>query len=355
MTQPATGRKPKVLTVGPAKNGLGGISALMRVYAACYGNRFHYRALERRNGAPGSALVEAAALLSLPFYRMAGYNILHVQAEATSNFPKSARAVRWGHRLGFKTVFHCHSENFDQYMHDHAMRHAADVSHADAVILPTGKWEDFYKNEIGCRRVYGVPNIALDVKVVRNRTKRRPEEPLRLLYMGKIEEGKGIFDLLEALAPIADQYEGYLQLTVAGLGRTDDLIAAIDRLGLDRTVRYMGWVEEEDKDKLLRLNDILVLPSHAEGMPVGVLEAGVYNMPCIASRVGAIPDVIEHGVTGYLVEPGNVDELTEAILYYIEKPAEIPFQGNEARQRITRYFPAKIGKQLYAIYQDLLS
>jgi glycosyltransferase involved in cell wall biosynthesis len=75
----------------------------------------------------------------------------------------------------------------------------------------------------------------------------------------------------------------------------------------------LGWVSGAAKDRELMQATIYVLPSYAEGLPMGVLEAMAVGTPTIATTVGGIPDAIENGVSGFLVEPGDVDALAARI------------------------------------------
>lgn len=347
-------RQAKVLTVGPDINGPGGLSALMRVYKSVLGC-FEYVHYSSRRGRAAGLIAEAKALAQLPFYRLGGYNVLHVHANTGNYFLRAERILRWGRRLGYRTVLHCHSEDFPEFLSTVSRRCIDTIRNVSAVAVLTERWAPFFRDELKCRRVETVPNLITELRQPRNRTKRRPEEPLRLLYMGKITADKGIFDLIRSLVPLAGKYQDYLQLTITGKGDSAALISLIDRLNLDRTVRFEGYVEKTEKDRILRLNDILVIPSYKEGMPIGMFEAGVYNMPCIATSVGAIPDVIKHGVNGYLVEPGKPEQLTQAIQYYLNNVQEIPVQARAAREMVEPYLAPVVCRRLAALHASLLS
>lgn len=345
-------RQAKVLTVGPDINGPGGLSALMRMYRSAV-NGFTLLPYDSRRGRLSAFMAGWGSLLALPFYRVAGYNVLHAHAGNGSLFNRALKAARYGRALGFRTIIHIHDNNFRTTIPALPQRYIDTLSDADVIAVLSERWKSYFTDTIGCRRVETVPNFAGDIRIVRNRAKRRPEEPLRLLFMGKLCAEKGIFDLLRALEPLARTYHGYLQLSIAGNGDSKAVIALIDQLKLDRIVCFEGYVDGEDKDRLMRLSDILMLPSHTDSMPVGVLEAGVYNMPCITTDVGAIPDVIEHGVNGYIVKAGHPEQLTKAIQYYLDNPQQIPAQGQAARDRIANFLPKSFCPRLDKFYNSL--
>lgn len=134
----------------------------------------------------------------------------------------------------------------------------------------------------------------------------------RFLYLGQLVPRKGIGVLLEAFA--ASGSDGEL-LLVGGDWAADahgrELTASIDRLQLAGRVRTCD--HRTDVGPLLRECDVFVLPSLGEAIPRSVLEAMVLGRPVIATRVGGIPTVVTDGVTGVLVEPGDVDGLATAL------------------------------------------
>jgi glycosyltransferase involved in cell wall biosynthesis len=87
----------------------------------------------------------------------------------------------------------------------------------------------------------------------------------------------------------------------------------IDGLGLTGTVRYVGPVHGHQKSGLLASADAYVQPSHHEGMPIAMLEALSYGLPVVATRVGAVPEIINDGHSGLLVPPHRLDLLARAM------------------------------------------
>ena len=112
----------------------------------------------------------------------------------------------------------------------------------------------------------------------------------------------------------------------------------MDRLvgegGLASHIRLLGIVSGACKESALAEADCLVLPSYAEGLPMAILEGMAYGLPIIATRVGAIPEVITDGVEGFLVEPGDIESLADRLLR-LSMDAELREQmGIAARRRV---------------------
>jgi glycosyltransferase involved in cell wall biosynthesis len=109
-------------------------------------------------------------------------------------------------------------------------------------------------------------------------------------------------------------------------------------LGISDSVDFLGWVDGELKLKLLRDADVFVLPSYNEGLPMSVLEAMSWAKPVIATRVGGIPELITTGTNGILIDAGDQEQLSSALLrlgHDAEYRASI---GLAARQHIEGQF-----------------
>ena len=79
---------------------------------------------------------------------------------------------------------------------------------------------------------------------------------------------------------------------------------------LGDAVRVLSWIDPAERDRLLEASDVFVLPSHAEGLPMALLEAMAAGLPVIVTPVGGIPDAVTQGVDGVYVPPGDVEQLT---------------------------------------------
>jgi glycosyltransferase involved in cell wall biosynthesis len=134
-----------------------------------------------------------------------------------------------------------------------------------------------------------------------------------VLYVGRLAEVKGVAYLIRAMEGVARAV-----LVIAGDGVCE---AALRRLARQHNIGavFLGRIGERRKRAWLSRCDVVVIPSvvldngRTEGLPVVCLEAFAAGKPVIASRVGGLPEVIRHGETGFLVEPGNVVELRSAL------------------------------------------
>src|SRR5437016_6975196 len=140
-------------------------------------------------------------------------------------------------------------------------------------------------------------------------------EPAEVLYVGRLSPEKGIAELVAAT-------EG-MNLVVAGDGPLRHLVPAA-----------LGFVPHDELGGLYERAALVVLPSYREGLPLCVLEAMAHGRPVVASAVGGIPELVEDGVTGYLVEPGDVAGLRAAIERLLADPALRRRLGRAGRARV---------------------
>ena len=119
-------------------------------------------------------------------------------------------------------------------------------------------------------------------------------------------------------------------------------------------MQVLGWVSGAAKERELAQATIYVLPSYAEGLPMGVLEAMAAGTPTIATTVGGIPDAIEDEVTGFLVEPGDIQTLTERIAQLLADAELRSRFAVAARAKIVSTFSADaVLAQLERLYGKL--
>ena len=180
-----------------------------------------------------------------------------------------------------------------------------------------------------------------------------PREPGLVVFAGRCCEAKGLHDLFDAIALLAPAMPR-LRLECAGEG---DLHAALRRarsLGIADRIRLRGWITPRERDELLARATVFVLPSHAEALPMSVLEAMAAGCPVVATSVGGLPDVVRHGENGLLVPPKAPRALAEALAAVLADPALAARLGREARATIAgRYTIDRAVERLEQVYAAL--
>jgi glycosyltransferase involved in cell wall biosynthesis len=142
--------------------------------------------------------------------------------------------------------------------------------------------------------------------------------------------------LLRAMDAVRRHIPG-AQLLLIGTGPLEaELRHAVEQHGLAENVRFLG--SRADVPTLLPALDVFVLGSRFEGLPISLLEAMAANVACVATRVGGIPEAIDDGRTGLLVEPGHPDVLAEAIVVLLSDPATRARLARGGRDRVAADF-----------------
>ena len=171
-----------------------------------------------------------------------------------------------------------------------------------------------------------------------------------ILSVTRLERYKGIFDLLEALAPLARE-RASLHCVIAGDGsERAALERRRDELGLQRVVSLVGY--QADVAALLRKSRIFVLPSHEEGLPNAVMEAMAAGLPVVATAVGGTTELVVDGQTGRLTPARSPAELAAALRVYLSDGSLARSDGaagcERARQRFSVQRSSADYESLYA-------
>lgn len=351
----------RVVHIGPSLHREGGITSVMKSYRAMLPS-FRHIATNSRLGPAGSAVRMAALLVRLPLLRLLGKaDILHIQGGSGKSWLRKSLIIKWGATLGFKVVYHSHGGMMAEYSLRYGRgRMARVLRKCSAVVVLSDYWRRFFTSELKLPRVEIINNVveAPAGTEIHTYTDDMPAgsrpTPLRLLFLGSINEQKGIFDLVETISANASRWRGRLSLAVGGDGPAmEQLRTAIDNLGVADMVTLHGWVSGEAKNTLLKQSDAIVLPSYIEGMPICILEGMARAMPTIASNVGGIPEIVENGVNGFIFAPGNRQALADAIDAYMENPALIATHGTAALRRAAPFLPDAVRSSLATLYRTL--
>jgi glycosyltransferase involved in cell wall biosynthesis len=213
---------------------------------------------------------------------------------------------------GLPYVIHLHGSRFHKFWPSlpAVVRGAVDsfFRHAGSIIVLGEVWRDMV--------VSHVPETADRIFVVANATRRRARSAgsgavPNILFLGRLGERKGVPDLLLALAKLPAGLPW--TATIAGDGEIHRTRQQAGSLGIEDRLTIPGWVGPEDVERLIGKADILVLPSYDENLPMSVIEGMAAGLAVVATPVGATPEVIKDGVTGLLVDPGDIAGLQEAL------------------------------------------
>ena len=230
----------------------------------------------------------------------------------------------------------------------------------DVIIGVSSQIESKYKaqgevSKVTCIR-NGIDLAGKPVQTDRWRTRKElsvDSETCLIGTVGRLTPVKGIPYLLDAARILLRQGANVKVLVVGDGSIRQDLLAQARNLGVGERVVFLG--HREDTDVLLQALDIFVLPSLSEGIPMALLEAMAASRPIVASRVGGIPEIIEDGVEGFLVESMDVNNLAERCRRLIESPDVARKMGEQGRKRVESEFSATaMADRVVSDYKELL-
>ena len=165
--------------------------------------------------------------------------------------------------------------------------------------------------------------------------------PPSVLFLGVLNEGKGVKDLILAWPDVVVQMPD-ARLVLGGAGDTDLVHEWIAHAGVASSIDLPGWVTGAQKEQLLRSAWLFVLPSHIEALPMSILEAMAAGVPVVASNVGGIPMAVIDGKTGFIIEPRDRKALSQRIIDVLKDNELRKSLGYQARQLATEQFSTEV-------------
>lgn len=356
----ATRKARYIVLLGTSCRTRGGIAAVIASHlAAGLAQRWPLIHLETHgDGGRGTKLrLAATALARFIGLTLSGQvRLVHVHSASDASFFRKAAFIAIALAARRPVIFHLHGGGFFDFYRERCgpLRRLAVRLVLDRVARIVTL------SEAGASRIAAItanprvsviPNMV-DMRPFRGMARRERGEPA-LLFLGRLEATKGVYELLEAASRLHRRFPG-LRLILAGAGDAQALARRAAELGIAGAVEYPGWVEGEQKHALLARASVFVLPSHVENMPVSVLEAMAAGLPVIATAVGAVPELVEHGASGLLVPPRDAQALALAIEAMLADPGKRERMARTALARAERrYSVERLMPRLEAMYRAL--
>ena len=199
-----------------------------------------------------------------------------------------------------------------------------------------------------------IPN-GVDIKKFKSLTKKRTDN-IKIIYVGRLIRRKGLKYLIQSI-PKVIQNKNIVKFIIVGDGPIRKILETIaKKLRIEHVVDFQGFVSEEKLLKLYNKADIFVLPSLFEGFGNVITEAMASGLPVIATKVGAISEIVIDGKTGFLVPSKDSTALADAITKLIFDTKLRRKMGKAGRKRAETFYSwNKIVKEYLVIYNRYLS
>ena len=347
-----------ILVVGPAAESEGGIAMVLRNYRrTAFWRDFDcvlYPSSAERPTAASSLLYQlrqAAGFLPALLRRQPQAVSIHTSSRRS--FYRSLIYLALARLCARPVVLHVHPSSFIEF---HAQagpvgRAMIDwaVSRSDQVVLLTDGIRQAFQAIAAGSKVRVIPN-PVDTDEHQPATGHsRATRPV-VLYLGWIIPAKGVFDLVEAIPAVRDAVPDVI-FKFAGNKQVQRLRDLISTRQLETVASVLGWVDGEDRLALLRESHLLVLPTYSEGLPNVLLEAMASGLPVLTTPVGGIPGLVEDGLTGVFITPGDVPGLASAIIRLLrDEPLRRQLASNARATIETRYSLEAVGSRLAEAY-----
>ncbi len=179
-----------------------------------------------------------------------------------------------------------------------------------------------------------------------------------ILSVGRLYARKGLFTLIESMALVKRKFRN-AKFIIAGKGLSNEIKKLVNyamKLGVEDNIVFTGYFPDKSLPRLYQAADIFAFSTFYENLPFAVLEALSTGLPVVTTNVGGIPEMIDSGKNGFLVEPENSRALADRILYYLEHPEDASEMGLQARRKIENHFDWRlIVKKVIKVYDEALS
>ncbi len=231
-------------------------------------------------------------------------------------------------------------------------------------------WKDYYSKQFNLGEnqisiLYNPVNLPSVIPQRRGRTR------LKFVFLGRIgqrggaldlaksivafpKQDKGSFDLIRAFATLPESDKKASELVLAGNGDLEAAEKLIQELNMEEKITICPWLTPEKRDELLATADAFILPSYNEGLPMSMLEAMAWGLPVIVTPVGGIPEVITDKHNGLLVQPGNQEDLVQAMQSIINDENLRISLGNAARASVEKLDIKNYIVSLITLYKSVL-
>jgi glycosyltransferase involved in cell wall biosynthesis len=170
-----------------------------------------------------------------------------------------------------------------------------------------------------------------------------------LLFAGRLEEVKKVDKIIDSLA--CSNNSSKMKLFIAGDGSLKKALQKrVRELNLTDRIFFLGYVAHDELPSLYNMADAFILPSIMEGAPMVVLEALACGTPVIATGVGGIPDLVENGKNGFLLDNPTPKDIFRAIL----RVTENPLNRSDIAGSVSRRHAGNVAKELNALFSNLV-
>lgn len=279
----------------------------------------------------------------------------HIHMSENGSCDRAIILVLLSYFFKIPVIIHSHGSEMEKWYlslkHIHKNIFGFAMKRVEKIIVLTPGWKQFWKNIVDDNKIVVIPNSVV-VKQYSNKVYMK-ENKLNIVFLGYIGERKGTFDLLKAVKILKDNNVDFY-LRIGGNGEIDKCIQLIKKLELQEYVKVYGWIGQEEKDNILEISDVLVLPSYYESFGIVILEAMAKRLPVICGDGGYSKEIISEGYDGYVIKSGDIENISQVLISCCDKDL-LKKMGNIGYEKVIFYYSEKkIMRKVMNIYKAIL-
>ena len=349
----------RIVMLGTSMDTRGGISSVLCVYKAAQWferNLVDFIATHSDRGVLSKCWVFLEGFYKyLRLGALGRIAAVHVHMSSRASFWRKSIFLFPAFLMRTPTILHLHGSEFAVFYEQECGRLAKGIvrfvfNHASRVVVLSKVWQRWVLSMCNNPRVVVIYN---PVQLAPTTPSLGARDKQTVLFLGRLGERKGSYDLLRAVARISADFPD-LRVLMGGDGEIHKVREEAESLGITDRVELLGWVRGSEKAALLNRSSVYVLPSYNEGLPMSVLEAMAAGLPIISTPIGGIAEAVTDGVEGCLVQPGDVDALALALGRLLSDADLRRRMGEAARLKVEATFSAeRILPQVEALYREL--
>ena len=278
------------------------------------------------------------------FFIYRKYDIFYVHMASYGSTFRKGYYIRFLKKREKKIVLHIHGAEYLLF-YSKLSGKKKEIVHdiwekADLVIVLSEAWKERFKKIFTNAKLLVIHN-GIDIEKYYNAQCDILNYRKNFLFLGRLGKRKGVYDLINAVQLVTEK-DKRIKIYLAGDGEIELVKATIRNAGLNKQIEVEGWVDFIGKINLMKKVSTVILPSYNEGLPMAILEGMAAGKVIISTKVGAIPEVITDYENGILIDAGDVEALSDAIIKVINDSEFIQRCSENNKKKIENSYSEKI-------------
>lgn len=355
------GTKIKVMLLGTAPEALGGVATHIRnILKSPLSEKYKITFFQTGSLPRKGATERLIRILTSPI--TLGIKIVRENPTIVHINPSLDRKAIWRDSIyilmskafGKKVVLQIHGQRINDVDKVSQVLVRSVFNMADRILVLSRIQRKGLERIIKSARIELVPNMINTSQFLVPNLQRENDQ-LKVLFVARLLEEKGGIDLLRAIPIIAKKIPGAV-FTFAGSGKDENKMKKIlEELGIKKYTKFVGHTRAEKLVRLYMGSDIFVFPSYCkEGFPYVILEAMAAGLPIITCPEGAIPEIIEDGINGFLVPPKRPDIIAErTVTLATDRNLRVYMKRNNIKKAKEKYDVSVVSKKFAKLYDSI--